>query len=65
MRLTSGKPEYSERFVDDHFEYRYVILPRDMASDIKARKDPILSEEEWRGMGIQQSRGWAHSGFHK
>ena len=53
MRLTSGKPEYSERFVDDHFEYRYVILPRDMASDIKARKDPILTEEEWRGIGIQ------------
>ena len=52
-RLTSSKPEYSERFVDDQFEYRYVILPRDMAADIKARKDPILTEEEWRGMGIQ------------
>ena len=61
----SLKPEYSERFVDEHFEYRYVVLPREMAADLKARKNPLLTEEEWRGMGIQQSRGWAHAGFHK
>lgn len=44
------KPEYSERFVDDTYEYRYVILPREMANELKQKK--ILTEEEWRGMGI-------------
>ena len=47
-----NKPEYSERFVDDLFEYRYVILPREMASDLKLRVG-IIPEEEWRAMGIQ------------
>jgi hypothetical protein len=52
MRLSS-KPEYSERFVDDHFEYRFVVMPREMGPEIKAKSNPLLSEEEWRGMGIQ------------
>ncbi len=44
------KPEYSERYLDDEYEYRYVILPREMVAEIKNK--PILSEDEWRGMGI-------------
>ncbi len=57
------KPEYSERFLDEEFEYRYVVLPREMANELK--KKTILAEDEWRSMGIQQSRGWTHYGFHK
>ena len=60
----SNKPEYSERYTDDQFEYRYVILPREMVAGFK-NKGAILSEAEWRGIGIQQSRGWVHTGFHK
>lgn len=62
-RQQQDKPEYSERFLDDEFEYRYVVLPREMATELKNKK--ILAEDEWRSMGIQQSRGWAHYGFHK
>jgi hypothetical protein len=47
------KPEYSERFLDDENEYRYVILPREMALEMKQRLKTLLSEEEWRAMGIQ------------
>ena len=63
LKQLQEKPEYSERYFDDHFEYRYVVLPREMAAELKNKK--ILSEDEWRGMGITQSRGWAHYGFHK
>ena len=63
LRQIQEKPEYSERYVDDQYEYRYVTLPRDMAAELKNKK--ILSEDEWRGMGITQSRGWMHYGFHK
>ena len=63
LKQQQEKPEYSERYLDDEFEYRYVILPREMVADIKNKQ--ILTEEEWRGMGITQSRGWAHYGFHK
>ena len=63
IRHNQDKPEYSERYMDDQFEYRYVIMPREMANDLKQKK--ILTEEEWRGMGITQSRGWTHYGFHK
>lgn len=63
MIRQQDKPEYSERYLDDHFEYRYVVLPREMANELKSRGK--LREEEWRGMGITQSRGWEHYGFHK
>lgn len=63
MIRQQDKPEYSERYLDDHYEYRYVVLPREMANDLKNRGQ--LKEEEWRGMGITQSRGWEHYGFHK
>ena len=28
-------------------------------------KDRFLSEDEWRGLGIQQSQGWVHYMCHK
>jgi Cyclin-dependent kinase regulatory subunit len=45
-------PEYSERYTDDNFEYRYVVMQREKVAEIKTRSNPILTEEEWRGMGI-------------
>lgn len=50
IRQQQDKPEYSERFLDDQYEYRYVVLPREMANDLKSKK--ILTEQEWREMGI-------------
>ena len=54
--------EYSEKFLDDEFEYRQVILPREWGSIVKEKG--LLSEEEWRKLGISQSKGWVHYATH-
>ncbi len=56
--------EYSEKYEDSQFEYRHVILPREVA---KRLPQPLrcLSESEWRTLGVQQSRGWVHYEVHK
>ena len=58
----SKQPEYSEKFSDDEYEYRQVILPRELGNQLKGRG--LLSEDEWRGLGVTQSRGWVHYGYH-
>ena len=40
-----------------------MILPKDHAKSIP--KNRTLAEDEWRKMGVQQSRGWEHYGTHK
>ena len=47
--------EYSDKYYDDYYEYRHVILPKEIFKTIKEKK--ILQENEWRSLGIQQSRG--------
>eukprot|EP01054_Gregarina_sp_Poly1_P000311 Gregarina_sp_Poly_1__310@NODE_1076_length_5171_cov_48_773511_g747_i0_p2_GENE_NODE_1076_length_5171_cov_48_773511_g747_i0NODE_1076_length_5171_cov_48_773511_g747_i0_p2_ORF_typecomplete_len125_score16_93CKS/PF01111_19/3_7e31_NODE_1076_length_5171_cov_48_773511_g747_i046555029 len=64
------EPVYSEKYADDAFEYRHVILTRQMAHEVKAilAKRPgegLLMETEWRGIGVQQSRGWQHYLLHR
>ena len=49
-------PPRSERYYDDVYEYRHVVLPQDIAKRLP--KDKLLSEPEWRALGVQQSRGW-------
>lgn len=39
-----------------------MILPQDIASLVP--KDRLLSEAEWRNLGVQQSRGWVHYMVH-
>lgn len=39
------------------------MLPRDLAKTIP--KDRCLRDEEWRGIGVQQSRGWEHYAVHR
>jgi len=63
---------YSVRYTDDNYEYRHVILPKPLLKLIpKNLFEPndtgclrILSEEEWRGIGIMQSLGWEHYEVH-
>ncbi|RSH94988.1 Cyclin-dependent kinases regulatory subunit (Cell division control protein cks1) [Saitozyma podzolica] len=63
---------YSDRYSDDKFEYRHVILPKQMLKLIpKSYFSPddtgllrILEENEWRGIGITQSLGWEHFEVH-
>jgi len=55
--------EYSEKYSDCLFEYRHVILPKEIFKKIP--KGKFLSENEWRSLGVQQSRGWVHYEIHK
>eukprot|EP00466_Bigelowiella_natans_P010263 jgi/Bigna1/130691/aug1.12_g5399 len=55
--------EYSEKYSDSKFEYRHVILPKEMTKQLP--KGRLLTEKEWREIGVQQSRGWAHYEIHK
>eukprot|EP00277_Geminigera_cryophila_P007794 CAMPEP_0179421344 /NCGR_PEP_ID=MMETSP0799-20121207/9715_1 /TAXON_ID=46947 /ORGANISM="Geminigera cryophila, Strain CCMP2564" /LENGTH=98 /DNA_ID=CAMNT_0021195143 /DNA_START=90 /DNA_END=386 /DNA_ORIENTATION=+ len=55
--------QYSEKYQDDIYEYRHVILPTDVAR--LCPKNKLLSETEWRQLGVQQSRGWEHYAVHK
>jgi Cyclin-dependent kinase regulatory subunit len=94
MSATS-RIEYSEKYADEHHEYRYVlratatdgqklifvlyrkkclqrtisittshvILPKELAKTLP--KSRLLTENEWRGIGVQQSRGWQHYALHR
>jgi cyclin-dependent kinase regulatory subunit CKS1 len=42
---------------------RHVILPKDIAKTLP--KSRLLTEVEWRGIGVQQSRGWQHYALHR
>eukprot|EP00762_Andalucia_godoyi_P001024 ANDGO_02004.mRNA.1 Cyclin-dependent kinases regulatory subunit 2 len=55
--------QYSEKYNDDKFEYRHVILPGDVAKLVP--KGRLLHENEWRQLGVQQSRGWIHYAIHR
>ncbi len=42
--------EYSEKYEDDLFEYRHVLLPKAVFKCIP--KGRLLSEQEWREIGV-------------
>eukprot|EP00703_Trepomonas_sp_PC1_P000618 JAP95988.1 Cyclin-dependent kinases regulatory subunit [Trepomonas sp. PC1] len=54
---------YSRKYYDDTYEYRHVILPEDVAR--KYNIQALMSEPEWRAIGIQMSSGWVHYDFHR
>ncbi|TDL24919.1 cyclin-dependent kinase regulatory subunit [Rickenella mellea] len=66
------KISYSDRYSDDIYEYRHVILPKPLLKLIPKQyfnQDDsgtlrLLSEPEWRGIGITQSLGWVHYEVH-
>ena len=43
-------------------EYRHVILPKDLAKSLPRGR--LLTESQWRQIGVQQSRGWEHYAVH-
>ncbi|XP_076457546.1 cyclin-dependent kinases regulatory subunit 1-like [Babylonia areolata] len=53
---------YSEKYYDDMYEYRHVILPPDVAKLVP--KQRLMTETEWRNLGVQQSPGWIHYMVH-
>ncbi|KAI5119938.1 hypothetical protein M0805_002127 [Coniferiporia weirii] len=66
------KIHYSERYCDDKFEYRHVILPKPLLKLVPKQffnQDDtgtlrLLTEKEWRSIGITQSLGWVHYEVH-
>jgi cyclin-dependent kinase regulatory subunit CKS1 len=50
--------EYSDKYSDESYEYRHVLLPKHIFK--KMQRSKLLSESEWRGLGVQQSRGWVN-----
>ncbi|KAH7542110.1 cyclin-dependent kinases regulatory subunit 1 [Ziziphus jujuba] len=58
-----GQIQYSEKYFDDIYEYRHVVLPPEVAKLLP--KNRLLSENEWRAIGVQQSRGWVHYAIHR
>ena len=55
--------EYSDKYYDELYEYRHVQLPKNIYKSMP--KGRLLSENEWRSLGIQQSRGWVHYTIHQ
>lgn len=41
--------EYSEKYFDDYFEYRHVLLPKTTYK--KMPRSRLLTEMEWRNLG--------------
>lgn len=54
---------YSDKYDDEEFEYRHVMLPKDIAKLVP--KTHLMSESEWRNLGVQQSQGWVHYMIHE
>ncbi|XP_034943113.1 cyclin-dependent kinases regulatory subunit [Chelonus insularis] len=49
---------YSGKYYDDEYEYRHVVLPKELEKKVPTTH--LMSEQEWRELGVQQSRGWVH-----
>ncbi|GAB6018972.1 Cyclin-dependent kinases regulatory subunit 1 [Chamberlinius hualienensis] len=54
---------YSDKYFDDKYEYRHVMLPKDIAKLVP--RTHLMTESEWRGIGVQQSQGWQHYMIHE
>ncbi|CAM1324659.1 Uncharacterised protein g8740 [Pycnogonum litorale] len=54
--------QYSDKYFDELYEYRHVVLPLSMLSVIP--RTHLLTETEWRNIGIKQSPGWVHYMMH-
>lgn len=54
--------DYSERYYDEVYEYRWVTVPRAMMPVFPPNR--VMQEREWRGRGIVMSRGWVHYDIH-
>lgn len=55
---------YSAIYKDDDFEYRHAIMSQKL---FKANKPPttmLMTETDWRNLGIQVDHGWVHYMIH-
>jgi len=61
--MPNDQIQYSDKYDDDKYEYRHVILPPDLAKLVP--RTHLMTESEWRNMGVQQSPGWVHYLIHQ
>ncbi|GLG96991.1 Cyclin-dependent kinases regulatory subunit, partial [Gryllus bimaculatus] len=54
---------YSPKYYDDTYEYRHVVLPKELVKLVP--RTHLMSEAEWRRIGVQQSEGWVHYMTHQ
>lgn len=54
---------YSDRYEAEDYIFRHVKVPKELVKYIP--KERLMLEDEWRGLGIQQSAGWEHYMLHK
>ncbi|KAF9968463.1 hypothetical protein BGZ70_003598 [Mortierella alpina] len=52
---------YSTRYYDDLWEH--VSLPKAIARHVP-NPNELMTEEEWRSLGVKQSQGWEHYMIH-
>lgn len=55
--------EQSEKYHDSIYEYKHIILTKELFDKIPKYK--LLKEEEWRALGIHQTKGWIHYTYFK
>ncbi|KAI8124626.1 Cyclin-dependent kinases regulatory subunit [Lucilia cuprina] len=60
--MPADQIQYSEKYFDAVYEYRHVILPPDLTKMVP--KSHLMTETEWRNLGVQQSPGWVHYMMH-
>ena len=63
MRYFPEKIVYSDKFEDKTYYYRHTILSNEAYLKYKT-KIKLLSENEWRALGVCMSKGWVHYAFH-
>jgi len=61
--MSSKEIYYSQKYCDDKYEYRHVVLPKEIAKQVPKHK--LMTEAEWRKLGVQQSPGWVHYLWHE
>ena len=50
---------YSQKYFCDDYEFRHVIVPKDMLPLVPEEyRGRLLEEREWRKLGIRMSPGW-------
>ncbi|XP_042551284.1 cyclin-dependent kinases regulatory subunit 1-like [Dipodomys spectabilis] len=54
---------YSDKYNHEEFKYPHVTLPKAIAKLVP--KTHLMSESEWRKLGVQQSQGWGHYMIHE
>lgn len=56
-------PFHSPQLLSAFCLLRHVMLPKDIAKRVP--KTHLMSETEWRNLGVQQSQGWVHYMIHQ